>query len=98
MKKYPAGLRILARLLQKQDGKCTRCGLFFKTEDAMEIYHKDGNRNNYIIRNLLLLHRHCNNAARQISMFDKHHVIEEPYESKGSRTVLKPSTGGDTRA
>lgn len=47
------------RLLKRQNGQCTVCGLCFTTEDAMEVHHRDGNRQNDRYRNLALLHAHC---------------------------------------
>ncbi len=50
--------------------------------------------------NLQLLHKHCHDikSARDRGMYDKHQFIEEPYEVKVSRTVLKTSGSGDTSA
>jgi RNA-directed DNA polymerase len=48
-----------ARLLQKQQGKCRWCGLYFKEEDILEVDHTDRNRNNNDLSNKMLLHRHC---------------------------------------
>lgn len=31
-------------------------------------------------------------------MWDKHQIVEEPYDGKLSRTVLKPSRGSDAPA
>jgi len=50
--------------------------------------------------NLLLLHRYCRKQRDDESIclagtYDKRHEFEEPYEGKLSRTVLKPSGGGD---
>jgi RNA-directed DNA polymerase len=47
------------RLLKQQDGQCSICGLYFTTEDAMEVHHWDGNRQNNRYANLALLHAHC---------------------------------------
>lgn len=59
--KHPEVNITVATLLKRQKGQCTRCGLFFKDGDLMEIDHiiprSKGGLNNY--KNLQLLHRHC---------------------------------------
>jgi len=51
----------VAILLKKQKGKCPYCGLFFKTDDLLEIDHIIpkylGGKDEY--KNWQLLHRHC---------------------------------------
>lgn len=51
----------ISKLLKRQKGKCSHCGLFFKDGDIMEVDHiipkSQGGRNEY--KNLQLLHRHC---------------------------------------
>ncbi|UUO16666.1 group II intron reverse transcriptase/maturase [Dolichospermum heterosporum] len=51
----------VATLLKKQKGKCPCCGLFFKTDDLLEIDHITpkslGGKDEY--KNWQLLHRHC---------------------------------------
>ena len=47
------------RLLKQQSGRCSICGLYFTTEDAMEVHHWDENRQNNRCANLGLLHAHC---------------------------------------
>lgn len=51
----------VATLLKKQKGKCPYCGLFFKTDDLLEIDHitpkSIGGKDEY--KNWQLLHRHC---------------------------------------
>ena len=49
----------VVKLMKRQGGLCMNCGLYFTTEDAMEVHHWDGNRNNNRYRNLALLHIHC---------------------------------------
>ncbi len=59
--KHPNMPTSKAKLLHRQKGKCTHCGLSFKDEDVMEIDHitprKAGGDSSY--KNLQLLHRHC---------------------------------------
>jgi RNA-directed DNA polymerase len=84
MKRYVAASLSLAKLLQKQDGKCTHCGLFFRPGDGMEIVPvASGAEGGY--SNLQLLHRHClqaktmkDKANRRIE--DNDRAGEEPYE------------------
>ena len=49
----------VVRLLKRQGGLCMICGLYFTTEDGMEVHHWDGDRQNNRYRNLALLHLHC---------------------------------------
>ena len=50
-------------LLKQQQGRCTRCGIRFTTEDVMEVHHSDGNHVNNYPANLVLLHAHCHDVA-----------------------------------
>lgn len=51
----------VSKLLKKQKGKCTHCGMFFREDDVMEVDHiipiSKGGKDEY--KNLQLLHRHC---------------------------------------
>jgi RNA-directed DNA polymerase len=103
MGSHPEMPKEKAFLLKKQKGKCTYCGLTFRDGDLMEIDHiiptVMGGKNSK--DNKQLLHRHCHDmktASDMASIFDKHHVIEEPCEGKLSRTVLKTSQRGDSLA
>ncbi len=55
----------IAKLLQYQKGKCNECNLWFEREDLMEIHHQDRDRNNNVLTNLKLLHRHCHDKVHQ---------------------------------
>lgn len=56
----------VAKLLQRQKGRCARCGLFFKDDDKPEIDHiiprAGGGQDRY--DNWQLLHRHCHDAKK----------------------------------
>jgi RNA-directed DNA polymerase len=58
---YPAPPKRVANLMKRQKGKCTRCGLYFKGEDVLEVDHivpkSEGGKDQY--KNYQLLHRHC---------------------------------------
>jgi RNA-directed DNA polymerase len=58
---YPGTPTRVAKLLKRQKGKCTRCGLYFEDEDVLEIDHivpkAEGGKDQY--KNYQLLHRHC---------------------------------------
>jgi RNA-directed DNA polymerase len=89
-----------ARLLQKQQGKCKWCGLLFQDGDHIEIDHitPKSHGGGEDLSNKCALHQHCHDARhaqRDIGASDNGSVPEEPYEVKVSRTVLKPSEGGD---
>lgn len=59
MGQHPTVISIVARLLKRQEGQCTHCGLYFFPNDHMEVHHADRNRDNHRRNNLQLLHRHC---------------------------------------
>ena len=94
----------VAKLLQRQKGKCNECGLTFRDGDKWEVDHikplslggKDW------LNNTQLLHKHCHDVktARDGSCrtHEKGGVIEEPDEVKVSRPVLKTSRRGDSLA
>jgi RNA-directed DNA polymerase len=58
---YPGTPTRVAKLLKRQKGKCTRCGLYFEDEDVLEVDHilpkAEGGKDQY--KNYQLLHRHC---------------------------------------
>ena len=51
----------IARLLQRQRGKCAACGLFFTDGDSLEVDHMipQAQGGSHAIANLQLLHEHC---------------------------------------
>ena len=59
LKNHPLMRGKLARLLQRQQGKCSWCELTFREEDLIEIDHIDGNHANDKLSNQMALHRHC---------------------------------------
>ncbi|NES83709.1 MAG: group II intron reverse transcriptase/maturase [Moorea sp. SIO2B7] len=94
MGKNPNCTHQRAKLLKRQSGKCTECGLTFRDNDIMEIDHiipisRGGKRRT---DNLQLLHRHCHEQKTTADgTDDKSHVREERSEAKVSRSVLKTS-------
>jgi RNA-directed DNA polymerase len=58
---HPGASTKVAKLLQRQKGKCPKCGLYYKDGDLLEIDHiipkAEGGRDGY--SNWQLLHRHC---------------------------------------
>lgn len=63
MGNYPALAPLKARLLKQQQRKCSYCGLYFMSEDQIELHHLDGDHNNARLSNLTLLHRHCHDQV-----------------------------------
>ncbi|NEO62671.1 MAG: group II intron reverse transcriptase/maturase [Moorea sp. SIO4G2] len=64
MRKHPEMTTQKGRLLERQEGKCTHCGLTFKDGDLLEKHHiipraLGGNNSD---KNLELLHLHCHDA------------------------------------
>ncbi len=87
---HPEMPKRMATLLKKQMGKCTQCGLYFKTEDLLEVDHitprsKKG-KDEY--KNLQVLHKHCHDTKTTKDSLvggmhlDKHQIAEEPDEGK----------------
>jgi len=55
----------VARLLQKQQGRCFECGLYFHDRDQLAVGYIDPQaRWREATRNLILLHHHCQAALR----------------------------------
>jgi RNA-directed DNA polymerase len=54
----------ISKLLKRQKGKCTHCGLYFREDDVMEVDHRipksQGGKDSY--DNWQLLHRHCHDT------------------------------------
>ena len=107
MGRHPELPKAKAVLLKSQHGKCVYCGLFFKSEDRLELDHILpewlGGKNEY--KNWQLLHKHCHDSKTandyQLAVsgtHDKSQFIEEPDEAKVSRPVLKTSRIGDCPA
>jgi len=53
----------MVQLVRRQNGKCVWCGLRLTTEDALEVHHWDGKRQNNHYKNLVLLHAHCHDQT-----------------------------------
>lgn len=64
MGKHPEAPSRLPKLLKKQQGKCSNCGLYFKYGDIVEIDHitprSHGGKDRY--DNYQVLHRHCHDV------------------------------------
>lgn len=104
---YPEVPTRIAILMKKQKGRCLWCGLYFKDGDLMEQDHILPRRlgGGDMVANLQLLHNHCHDqkTARDLTILaegtlDKSQTVEERYEVKASRTVLKTSRLGDQLA
>ncbi len=102
--RHPELPKRVAILLQRQNGKCAWCELYFKNEDMPEIDHiiptAHGGKDEY--NNWQLLHGHCHDekSMMDIAMLiegacDKGRSAEDPCALRGASTVLKPSGGGD---
>lgn len=63
LRRYPGLAPIRAKLLKRQNGKCSSCGLHFTSEDDIELHHLNGHHDNNCLNNLALLHRHCHDQA-----------------------------------
>jgi HNH endonuclease len=91
---------VLGKLLQEQGVKCRWCGLLFQDGDIIEIDHvipksRGGGEEH---SNKCALHRHCHDqrhTQRVQGTHDKGFITEEPDDANVSRSVLKPSGGGN---
>lgn len=72
LKAHPLLTGRLAQALQRQNGRCGWCGLFFTDEDVIEIDHRDRNRNNTVPSNLSALHRHCHDQRHAKDAKDRY--------------------------
>ena len=86
MGKHPEMPTRTASLLKKQKGKCKRCGLIFRENDAIEIDHiipiAAGGKDEY--KNLQLLHGHCHDEKSKsdlkvINYYQRQKGIDELY-------------------
>jgi RNA-directed DNA polymerase len=95
---HPGIPRRVAYLLKQQRGKCAYCGLYFQSEELLEIDHiipkALGGKDECI--NWQLLHRHCHDIKSGIDGSHPHYhrgtgdnspVVEKPDEGKLSRPV-----------
>ena len=99
MGRYPGISPRVARLLQKQGGKCAFCGLHITFHDLVEVDHiqplSRGGQETF--DNLQLLHGHCHDLKTATdgscsAFLGPSQFIEEPDEGKLSRPVLKESS------
>ncbi|WP_452039078.1 group II intron reverse transcriptase [Aetokthonos hydrillicola] len=103
---HPEMPKKVATLLKQQKGKCAFCGLYFRTEDLLEVDHiiPRSKRGKDEYKNLQVLHKHCHDSKTALDgliggmHLDKHQITEEPDEVKVSRPVLKTSRFGDEAA
>jgi RNA-directed DNA polymerase len=96
--RHPEMPRSYARLLKQQKGCCTICGCFFKTGDAFRVLRSSEDKKSKTLRNAMLIHKHCQRLPDAKYVMTKHRFIEEPYEGKPSRTVLKTSANREVCA
>lgn len=50
---------VTARILKKQHHTCGKCGLKLLSNERIHLHHKDGNHQNWKLRNLEALHQSC---------------------------------------
>ena len=92
---YPGVSKRVATLMKRQKGRCTRCGLYIKDEDVVEVDHivpkAEGGKDHY--KNLQLLHRHCHHQKtaedRQRQMDNKGQKKAQKKTKKGRKSETK---------
>jgi RNA-directed DNA polymerase len=92
--KHPDVRRSVSGLIQKQQGLCSRCGMFFRPGDRM--VKVSASWADATPGQMELVHDYC---AREPAVCDDNHcLLEEPDEQKCSRPVLKTSADREVRA
>jgi RNA-directed DNA polymerase len=99
---YPGITKRVATLMKRQEGKCTRCGLYVKDEDVVEVDHivpkAEGGKDHY--KNLQLLHRHCHHQKtaedRQRQMDNKGQRKPKEKLRKGRKSETKQGSSVKT--
>ena len=73
MRNHPETTSQKSKLLKRQEGKCTHCGLTFRSEDLLEMHHiiPRAQGGNDQLKNLELLHLHCHDAKHRIKIKQK---------------------------
>lgn len=85
----------VAKLLKKQQGKCSRCGQYFTPSDLIEVDHIHplslGGKDEY--KNLQLLHRHCHDDKSASDGSLKSSTLTSPEVNvDNTRTTKKKSS------
>jgi RNA-directed DNA polymerase len=101
---YPGIALWLALLIQRQQGRCAHCQLYFQPGEPLEVievHHRDGDHTNKTRKNLEALHGHCHDAVHGAgttktiaSISDKDYSLEEPYESESHTYGSEDQPGG----
>ncbi|MCT7970507.1 group II intron reverse transcriptase/maturase [Laspinema olomoucense] len=89
LSQHPMLRNVAAKLLRKQQGRCSECGLSFTSEDLLEVHHLDKDRSNNKTNNLILVHRHCHDVIHSARGTVTSQITEEPNEVKVSCSVLE---------
>jgi RNA-directed DNA polymerase len=98
----PSKPKRVVTLLKRQEGCCMLCGLHFMSEDYIEVHHRNGNHNDNMPANLVLLHGHCHDEVHRTKCShlhppqvrcDKSLFSEEPDEVKVSCPVREWQRG-----
>jgi RNA-directed DNA polymerase len=89
--KYPGTKKRVAELMKKQEGKCARCGLYFKDGDVEEVDHivPKAERGKDDDTNVQLLHRHCHHEK---SAEDRQRQMEMNEQKKAQKKTKKDRT------
>lgn len=94
--RHPTVNTRLAKVLQRQRGRCAYCGVCFQPEDHVEMDHISGDRQDSRYANLQALHGHCHEAKTReqkaylpVGMRDKQRGTEERSARKRARSVLE---------
>jgi len=61
----PSKPKRVVTLLKRQEGRCMLCELHFMSEDHLEVHHRNGNHNDNMPANLVLLHGHCHDEVHR---------------------------------
>ena len=93
---YTGVKKRVAKLMEKQKGKCARCGLYFKDGDVEEVDHitpkAEGGRDDD--KNVQLLHRHCHHKK---TAEDRQRQMNNKGQNKARKTSRKSSRKSETK-
>jgi RNA-directed DNA polymerase len=93
---YPGISKRVAELMERQEGKCTRCGLYIKSEDVVEVDHivprTEGGKDYH--ENLQLLHRHCHHEK---TTEDRQRQMKNKEQKKARKTSRKSGRKSETK-
>jgi RNA-directed DNA polymerase len=97
LRNYPQLPPLRAILLKQQGGRCADCGLYFCSEDLIEVHHQDGNHGNQSLKNLTLLHRHCHDQAHAAAILTATGIPDNEPSWRGAGCTKTGKSGSEAK-